>query len=146
MEIRLVEPLATAAKLVAPVLVGRLDAYAAKRDQDALALEGLQLRIPIALDVEEHLGVPPDGARVKISAAHVAGLFPIFSGTIRVEPQDALTSQLVLAGTYSVPLGPIDALADQTVFADVATDGLRRFLAHLKSDVAATTLRRELGI
>lgn len=146
MEIRLVEPLATAAKLVAPVLVKRLDVYAAEREHGVLALEGLGLRIPIVLDVGERIGVPPDGAHVKISAAHDSSLFPIFTGTIRVEAQDPLTSHLVLSGRYSPPLGALGALADQTVFANVATESLRRFLARLKSDVAAATLRRELGI
>lgn len=146
MEVRLVEQLATAAKLVAPVLVERLDAYAAERDHDAIALEGLRLRVPVRLEVEERVGVPPDGARVKIAAVHESGLFPIFTGTIRVEPQGPLTSRLVLTGSYALPLGPIGALADRTVFADVAADGLRRFLAHLKSEVCTATLRRELGI
>ncbi|HYZ15051.1 MAG TPA: hypothetical protein VE591_01570 [Candidatus Acidoferrum sp.] len=146
MEIRLVEPLATAAKLVAPVLLERLDAYAADPERNPVALEGLRLRIPVALEVGERIGIPPDGARVRISAVHESRLFPIFTGTIRVERQDALTSRLELKGSYAPPLGPIGALVDQTVFADVAADSLRRFLAHLKSDVAAATLRRELGI
>ena len=146
MQIRLVEPVATAARLVAPVLVQRLDAYAAAPPEERLVLEGLRVRISIEIEVLARVGTPPDGARVRIAAAHEAELFPVFAGTIRVMPVDALSAQLVLAGDYTVPLGPLGRLADRTVLADVAADSLRRFLARLKADVASATLRRELGI
>jgi hypothetical protein len=146
MQIRLTEPVATAARLVGPVLVKRLDAYAAASPQDRPVLEGLRARVPIVLEVVDRLGIPPNGAVVRISAAHEAALFPVFAGTIRVVAVDALSSELVLEGDSTAPLGLLGALADRTVLADVATDSLRRFLAQLKTSVAMETLRRELGI
>jgi hypothetical protein len=146
MQIRLTEPVASAARLVAPVLVARVDAYAAASPQDRLVLEGLRVRVPIVLEVLEHLGIPPDGARVRIAAAQDEALFPVFAGTIRSHAVDALSSELVLEGDSTAPLGVLGELADRTVLADVAADSLRRFLAQLKVAVAADTLRRELGI
>ncbi|HTJ25597.1 MAG TPA: hypothetical protein VMA36_05460 [Candidatus Limnocylindria bacterium] len=146
MQIRLAEPVATAAPLVGPVLVQRLDAYAAASPSERLALEGLRVRVPIVLDVLERLGVPADGARVRIAAAHETALFPVFAGTIRAAAVDALSCELILEGDCTAPLGPLGLLADHTVLADVASDSLRRFLARLKAEVAAATLRRELGI
>jgi hypothetical protein len=146
MQIRLAVAVATAAPLVGPVLVQRLDEYAAAAPADRVVLEGLRAHVPIVLQVLEHLGIPPSGARVRIAAARETALFPVFAGTISTVAVDALSSELVMDGESTPPLGPLGALADRTVLADVAREGLCRFLVGLKGEVAAATLRRELGI
>jgi hypothetical protein len=140
--IHLVEPIASAAKYVLPVLLERLD-YRRAMHNDVLTAIGI--RVPVSIEARGRTGVPPDGAEIVLNAEQHAALFPVFHGAIRVEPIDALSSQLSLSGTYTVPLGLLGGLADITVLADVAERSLRRFLAELKLEISSTALRRETG-
>ena len=144
MRVHLEATLATAAHLVAPVLLARLDAYRADPPK-SYALSALGAQQPIAFIVRAHVGTPPDGARIVISAKERAQLFPVFDGVLRVEPRDMLSSRLILEGSYTVPAGPVGTLADRTVLAGIAESSLRALLAELKDDLARATLRHETG-
>lgn len=145
MHLRLVQPVPSGAAAVAPLLLERVGAYGAGGDEQ-LALEALQVRIPIVVETGEPLGSPASGLHVRIAAERSAALFPVFAGTIEVAPHGMLSSALVLDGEYTVPLGLLGAVADRTVLNDVAQASLRRFLARLADDVAADVLRRESGL
>jgi hypothetical protein len=140
--IDLVEPIASAAKYIVPILLERLDKRRATQDD---ALTALGIHVPIRIEAREQVGSPPNGASIVLNAEQHATLFPVFRGTIRVEPVDALSSRLALHGTYTVPLGPFGGLADTTVLADVAERSLRRFMVELKLEISSAALRRETG-
>lgn len=142
MRVHLEAPLATAAQLVAPVLLARLDAYRADPPK-SYAVSALGAQQPIAFIVRAHVGAPPRGARVVISAKEHAQLFPVFDGVLRVEPRDMLSSRLVLEGSYTVPAGPLGTIADRTVLSGIAESSLRGLLAELKDELARATLRHE---
>lgn len=145
MDLRLEAHIAAGAPFAAPVLVDGLAAY---RDHDVDAgreLEAMGVRVPIVVDVSERLGNPPDGARVRLSAKDHAVLFPVFEGTIRIEPIDAFSSKLVLAGRYDVPLGFFGELVDRTLLATTAEQSLQRLLERTKAELAEAILRRASG-
>jgi len=140
MKIRLIESLASGAPFVVPVLLHRLDSL--KRDPGAShALSALGQSVGIQLRGGKHVGNPPDGADVSLQALKGAAVFPVFRGTLRVEPVDTFTSRLVLSGNYTVPLGMIGSVADRTILAGVAKRSLRALLAEIRSEVAASVLR-----
>lgn len=142
MRVHLEATLATAAQLVAPVLLARLDAYRAHPPK-AYALAALRAQQPIAFIVRARVGTPPHGARIVISAKEHAQLFPVFDGVLRVEPRDMLSSRLVLEGSYTVPAGAVGTLADRTVLSGIARSSLRALLAEITEELARATLRHE---
>jgi hypothetical protein len=140
MKIRLIESLASGAPFVAPILVRRLDTL----DRDPAgshALSTFGASVKIAIHAGEHVGDPPDGAWITLQALTGPAVFPVFQGTLRVEPVDAFTSRLVLAGQYSVPLGTIGSVADRTILAGAAKRSLRSLLGDIRAEVAASVLR-----
>ena len=140
MKIRLIESLASGAPYVAPLLVRRLDTL----DNDPAgshALSTFGATVRIAIRAGEHVGEPPDGAWISLQALAGPAAFPVFEGTLRVEPVDAFTSRLVLAGHYSVPLGTIGSVADRTILAGAAKRSLRSLLGDIRAEVAASVLR-----
>jgi hypothetical protein len=140
MKIRLIETLASGAPYVAPMLVRRL-ASLDKDPSGSHALSALGATVKIALGAGEVVGEPPDGAWITLQALAGAAIFPVFHGTLRVEPVDAFSSRLVLAGHYSVPLGTIGSVADRTILAGAAKRSLRALLGEIRAEVAASVLR-----
>lgn len=145
MRVHLEATLPTAAQLVAPVLLTRLDAYRVE-PPSAWTLRALGVQEPIVVIVREHVGKPPDGARIVISARKRAHLFPVFDGVLRIEPRDRLSSRLILEGSYTVPAGPAGTAVDRTVLAGVAESSLREFLRVLKDETARAVLQHETGV
>ena len=141
MDVRIAEPVASSAPFVAPALAERVRAYAGGHDEP-LMLEALDISVPIVVRVVRE-GDASQGTAIEIGAERNAALFPVFQGTVRAEPTGPLNSNLVLEGTYTVPLGLIGAAADRTVLADVARASLQRFLTRMKDEVSMDVLRRD---
>jgi hypothetical protein len=140
MKVHIVEIIASGAPYVAPILLARLDALREKPD-DAHSLGMLGASVKIAIRAGEHVGDPPDGARITMQALDDSAVFPVFEGTIRVEPLDAFSCRLILAGCYSVPLGAIGEVVDRTIFAGAAKGSLRALLGAVQSEIASSVLR-----
>jgi hypothetical protein len=144
MKIRLIETLASGAPFVVPVLLRRLDALH-KDPAGSHTLSALGATVKIALRAGDHVGDPPDGAHIDLQALEGAAAFPVFQGALRVEPIDAFSSRLVLAGNYRVPLGVVGSVADRTILAGAAKRSLRGLLAEIRTEVATSVLRRASG-
>ena len=140
MKIRLIESLASGAPYVAPMLVRRLDSLN-KDPAGSHARSALGATVKIAISGGEPVGEPPDGAWITLQALAGTAAFPVFRGTLRVEPVDTFSSRLVLAGQYSVPLGTIGSVADRTILAGAAKRSLRSLLGEIRAEVAASVLR-----
>lgn len=140
MKVRLSETLSSGAALVAPILLARLAALRERPDEEH-ALGALGLSVKVAIRAGETVGDPPDGARIVLQALEGAAAFPVFDGSLRVEPLDAFSCKLALIGSYSVPLGAIGSVADRTILAGAAKRSLRSLLNELRAEVAAAVLR-----
>jgi hypothetical protein len=145
MEIRLIETLAGGVPSVAPVLLGRLDALASG-PAGSRAVSALGAAVEIAVCAGEPIGEPPDGVRITVQALAGAAAFPVFVGTLRVEPVDPSLSRLVLAGQYSVPLGTLGSVADRTILAGTAKHRLRLLLDDIRAEVAASLPRASRAV
>lgn len=86
-----------------------------------------------------------DGAVIHVQAKGAAAAFPVFRGTLRVEPVDTFSSRLVLAGDYSVPLGALGSLADQTLLIGAAKRSLHALLSEMQREIAAAVLQSVTG-
>lgn len=139
MKIRLSEPIASGAAFVVPVLIRRLDALP-KDPAGSHVLRSLGAAVQIAIGIGDYVGDPRDGAEIDLHAREAAAAFPVFHGTIRVEPVDAFSSRLVLAGHYSVPFGVLGTAADRTVLAGAAKRSLRELLSAVRDEVAASAV------
>jgi CBS domain-containing protein len=64
-------------------------------------------------------------------AAPAEALFPVFDGSLEVEPLDSRQSQLTLVGTTTPPLGPLGRALDSTVFHTIAERTATRLLRSL---------------
>jgi hypothetical protein len=144
MKIRLIESLASGAPFVAPILVRRLDTLD-KDPAGSHALSTFGATVKIAIQTGAHVGDPADGAWITLQALTGPAVFPVFEGTLRVEPVDPFTSRLVLAGQYSVPLGTIGSVADRTILAGAAKRSLRSLLGEIRTEVGAAVLRHAGG-
>jgi hypothetical protein len=136
MKIKLIEPIASGAPFVAPVLVSRLGALP-NDPAGSHVLGALGAAMSIAIAIGATTGSPPDGAEIHMRALEAPGAFPVFHGTLRVEPVDTFCSRLVLAGTYNVPLGMIGGVADRTLLAGTAKRSLRALLRDMREAIAA---------
>lgn len=139
MKIRLSEPMSSGAPFVAPVLVRKLRALP-KDPLGSHVLSVLGVATQIAIEIGNAVGTPPDGTEIHLHALDAPGAFPVFHGTLRVEPADAFSSRLVLAGVYQVPLGSVGAAADRTLLAGAAKRSLRALLNDVRSVVAASVM------
>jgi hypothetical protein len=138
MDVHITERIASGARFVAPRLLEHLEAY---RDESVSpVLDAAGLRVPVTIEVGEHVGSPPDGARIRLSAKDHAERFPVFEGTLRIVPVTTLDSHLVLDGRYEVPLGLLGRLADRTVLRTTAEASLARLMAEMKAALSAAIL------
>jgi hypothetical protein len=138
MKIRLSEKVASGAPFVVPALLRRLDALH-KDPAGAHVLSTLGATVQIELRVGAYVGTPCDGAEVDLHARdRLARAFPVFDGTLRIEPVDAFSSLLVLAGNYRVPAGLIGEGADHTMFAGAAKRSLQKLLAEIESELSVS--------
>jgi hypothetical protein len=146
MDVNLTERVASGASHVRRVLLSKLALYReAEMPEDAPVLDAAGMRVPVAVDVGKPVGDPPDGAEIRISARRHRSRYPVFTGTLRIVPVDALHSELTLAGHYDVPLGLLGALADRTVLASTAERSLQRLLAQMKAELSGDVLRSIMG-
>ena len=83
--------------------------------------------------------------QIDMQALDGSAVFPVFHGTLRAEPIDALSCRLVLAGRYNVPLGAIGTVADRTILAGAAKRSLRALLITIKAEIASSVLRTVSG-
>ncbi len=110
------------------------------------ALTSLGVTVHVAISVDATIGDPPDGAEITMRAqSGNAAFFPVFHGTLRVQPIDTFTSRLALAGTYRVPLGAIGVVADRTLLAGTAKRSLQAFLSDARDEIAAAVLQAATG-
>jgi hypothetical protein len=144
MKIRLIETLASGAPFVVPVLLRRLDGLH-KDPAGAHTLNAFGATVKIALRGGDHVGDPADGAHIDLQALEGAAAFPVFHGSVRVEPIDSFSSRLVLSGNYRVPLGVVGSVADRTILAGAAKRSLRSLLAEIRTEVSASVLRSAHG-
>lgn len=75
----------------------------------------VRLRTGVALEHGARTNVP-----LQWEAEPGRHAFPVFRGTIEVEPLSSQITQLAVVGAVTPPLGPIGALADATVLGGVA--------------------------
>lgn len=75
----------------------------------------VRVRSGVALDQGSRTCVP-----LQWEAEPARHAFPVFRGTIELEPLSATTSQLAVVGAVTPPLGPVGALADATVLGALA--------------------------
>jgi CBS domain-containing protein len=73
-------------------------------------------------------------------AAPAAALFPVFDGSLEVEPLDARRSQVTLVGTAAPPLGPLGKALDSTLFHTVAERTAARLLRSLCRELETATM------
>jgi hypothetical protein len=139
MNVHIVEGVASGAPFVAPILVLKLDAL--RGTDDTHLLSALGVSVKVAIRAGAHVGDPPDGAHIEVQALAGEGAFPVFAGTLRVEPVDAFSCRLVLAGEYSVPLGTLGTLADRTILAGIAKRSMRAFLVDMQAEIASSVLQ-----
>jgi hypothetical protein len=144
MQVHVTERIASGSRFVAPRLLEQLAAYH-DESSDPPVLDAAGIRVPISVEVGEHIGSPPNGARIRLSAKDHAGRYPVFEGTLRIEPITALDSTLLLEGEYEVPLGLIGRLADRTVLRTTAEGSLARLMAQMKSTLSAAILESVTG-
>lgn len=103
----------------------------ASRYETALAVdmgEGAAVRQAVAVE----LGIPHIDAQqvtlpISWEAKGRSGLFPTFAGHLVVEP-GAAGSQLVLAGSYEIPLGPLGRFGDALIGRRMAQRSLSAFV------------------
>ena len=139
MDVHIIERIASGARFVAPRLLEQLEGY---RDESGASpvLDAAGMHVPVTIEVGEHVGSPPDGARIRFSARDHAERFPVFEGTLRIVPVTTLDSTLVLDGRYDVPLGLFGRLADRTVLRTTAEDSLTRLMTQMKAALSAAIL------
>jgi len=73
-------------------------------------------------------------------ATPAAALFPVFDGSLEVEPLDARRSQITLVGTAAPPLGPFGKALDSTLFQAVAERTAARLLRSLCRELESATM------
>jgi CBS domain-containing protein len=73
-------------------------------------------------------------------AAPAAALFPVFDGSLEVEPLDARRSQVTLVGTAAPPLGPLGKALDSTLLHTVAERTAARLLRSLCRELETATM------
>lgn len=98
-----------------------------------LAVPGPTLGREIGKQVRMHTGpARRSGHRIVLPlgwrAAPASALFPVFEGSLEVEPLDSRRSQLTLVGTTTPPLGPFGRALDSTVFHAIAERTAARLL------------------
>jgi len=145
MDVHITEHIASGAGHVRRILLAQLAKYREEAHDDPPVLDAAGVRIPVLVIVGARVGNPPDGTQVKIAARRHRERFPVFTGTIRVVPIDSLSSELVLSGSYDVPLGLLGALADRTVLANAAERSLQRLLARMKAELSGAVLHSIMG-
>lgn len=91
----------------------------------------VRLRIGVALDHGERTCIP-----LQWEAEPGRHAFPVFRGTIELEPLSAQSAQLAVLGSVTPPLGPVGGLADATALRAVA----ERTTQHLADRLAAALL------
>ena len=143
MRVEIIEELATGAPFALPVLLHRLATLHTADTAPVLAVGSTT--VPVTIDTGDAVGSPPAGARIEIHARDDADRFPVFRGSLHIEPQGVLASRLILTGDYDVPLGWLGALADRTIFVGAAEQSLRELVARIKDDVAASALHAASG-
>jgi len=64
--------------------------------------------------------------------------FPVFQGTIELEPMSSQMAQLAIVGAVTPPLGPVGALADATVLGALAERTTNELADRLAQELAET--------
>ena len=123
-----------------------LSGYAERADfalTVSLGVGGSALGVPVRVDV---LGRDAQGASLAMHARKRTDWFPVFNGTIRVEPHGPMESRLYFAGEYEVPLGAVGLIVNRRVLNGAAERSLRAFAERLRSDVIDEVRRSELDV
>jgi hypothetical protein len=95
--------------------------------------------IPIVLSVKAM--APQTSYEIVIAAARHADTFPVFSGTLSIEPHDSST-KLQMHGAYEVPMRFLGAFVDATLARGIASRSLENFMSDLAAGVAAQIDKR----
>lgn len=88
----------------------------------------VRMRVGVALDHGDRLSIP-----LRWEAEPGRHAFPVFRGTIELEPLSSRCAQLTVVGAVTPPLGPVGALADATMLGPLA----ERTTQHLADRLAA---------
>lgn len=113
-------------------------------DSFAIDLPAQWAGIDLAKRVQVSLGAPRRLAGRLIlpiawSSAPGRHLFPLFDGTIEVEALYRDVSELTLAGSYRVPLGPVGAALDTALLQAAARDTAARLVEALAAILGGHT-------
>lgn len=150
--IRLQRKLHVPADLAAAALGDILQAIAHQRGHwRGFALHvGLgDLRLPnvgyVAVPIDLHANKAPenDAFEIRFSAAHLPSAFPVFTGTVLLEPGELGESSLHLHGTYELPMHVFGALLDKTLTPHVALKSLENFVDEMAAACQARVDQRE---
>jgi hypothetical protein len=97
--------------------------------------------VPIELSVTK--GEQKDAFEVQFRAEHLPAAFPVFTGTLDLEPAQLGESSLHLHGSYELPMQVFGALIDKALIPHVATKSLENFVDELASACEARVDQRE---
>lgn len=97
--------------------------------------------VPIKLDVKN--AVQKDAFDISFSAEHLPAAFPIFTGTLLLEPGELGESSLILDGSYDVPMQVFGALLDKALMPHVASKSLEHFIDEMAEACQAKVDKRE---
>lgn len=100
----------------------------------------VRVRSGVALDQGSRTCVP-----LQWEAEPARHAFPVFRGTIELEPLSATTSQLAVVGAVTPPLGPVGALADATVLGALAERTTHELADRLADALSAGDVAAERG-
>lgn len=98
--------------------------------------------VPIDLQVKKDPKVP-DAFDVHFSAENLPAAFPVFTGTLTLEPGDLGESSLHLNGSYELPFHIFGKLLDKAMMPHIAEKSLQNFLLEMASACQAHVDRRE---
>jgi|GEM_PF-2295755 len=143
----LAETILSAPDVVAVALVRSLERLAwASRHGDLALLVPLQtfgrpgladISVPVVLSYDPQ-GSSAGGERrirIRLHARVAEGLFPTFSGALRVHRVTDHRTDVILDGTYTPPGGKLGSIVDATILHDAARLSLRTLLRRIGDDV-----------
>lgn len=99
------------------------------------------VQIVIDFSAQNATGVPPYEFSVRLAARNSAALFPHFDGVVQILDEAGTQSWLFLRGTYGVPMGPLGAALDRTLFHAIALHSLHSFLHWFANETVTRVAR-----
>ncbi len=101
--------------------------------------------IPVAVSDVSEVAEPRKEIRFKLRARRSPEVFPTFTGALGVDATGPSSSQIWLAGEYSLPLSKFGLLLDETFARGKAEKSLSNMVTELADAIVARVQNRELA-